>query len=106
MDGWTWNGWLLGDAPSVAVESSRAPNVFGTSTILRTTYSSLCTHDIGIPHEVLIEGVRIGAGTFGEVREYKIQGVSFFPEHITFRRKLYKGDSSKKFDSFQTEHGM
>ena len=90
-------------AQDIAAESSRAPDVFGTGTILRTTYNSQCTHVIGIPHEVLIEGLRIGAGAFGEVREYKIQGVSFFPEHITYCGNLYKGDSSRKFDSFQTE---
>ena len=86
----------------IAVESSRAPNVSGTGTIFCTTYSSQCTHVIGIPHAVLIEGVRIGAGTFEKVREYKIQGISFFPEHITYYGKLYKGDSSRKLDSFQT----
>ena len=87
----------------IAVESSRAPDVYGTGTILRTTYNSQCTHVIGIPHEVLIEGVRIGTAAFEEVRKYKIQGVSFFPKHSTYCGKLYKGDSSKKFDSFQIE---
>ena len=84
----------------IAAQSSRAPDVFGTGTNLGTTYNSQCTPVIGILYEVLIEGVRIGAGTFGEVREYKIQGVSFFPEHITYCGKLYKGDNSRKFDSF------
>ena len=52
------------------------------------------------------KGVRIGTGAFGEGRAYKIKGVSFFPEHITYYEKLYKGDSSRKFDSFQKEQGM
>ena len=90
-------------AQDIAAESSRALDVSGTWTILRTTYNALCMHVICIPHEVLIEGVRIGAGAFGEVREYKIKVVSFFPEHITYCKKLYKGDTSRKFDSFQIE---
>ena len=63
-------------------------------------------HIIGIPHEVLVEEARIGTSSFGEVREYKIKGISFFLEHITYCGKLYKGDTSKNFDSFQTEQGM
>ena len=90
----------------IAAEPSREPDVSRIGSILRTTYNSQCTHVIGIPHEVLIEGARIGAGAFGEVREYKIQGVSFFRDHITYCGKLYKGDSSRKFDSFQIEQGM
>ena len=91
---------------NIAAKSSRAPDVSRTRTILRTTYNSQCTHVTGILNKVLIEGVRIGASAFGEVREYKIQGVSFFPEHIAYCEKLYKTDSSRKFDSFQTEQGM
>ena len=34
---------------NIAAESSRAPDVFGTLIVLRTTYNSLCTHVIGIP---------------------------------------------------------
>ena len=72
----------------IASKSFRAPDVSGTRTILHTTYNSQCTHVIGIPHKVLIEGVRIGSDAFGEVREYKIKGVSFFLEHITYCKKL------------------
>ena len=66
-------------AQDIAAESSRAPNVSRTGTILCTTYNSLCTHVIGILHKVLTKGVRVGVGAFGEVREYKIKGISFFP---------------------------
>ena len=90
-------------AQDIGAESSRVLDVSGTGTTMHTTYKSLCMHLIGILHEVLIEGARIGTGTFGEVREYKIKGVSFFLEHIMYCGNLYMGDSSKKFDSFRTE---
>ena len=92
--------WIAQDA---VAEPSRVSNVFKIGAIMHISYRSSCTNLIGIPHEVLIEGARIGTSTFGEVREYKIKGISFFPKHITYCGKLYKGDSSKKIDSFQTE---
>ena len=63
-------------------------DVFGIGAIMHTIYNFLCTHLMSIPQEVLIEGARIGVGSFGEVRECKIQGVSFFLEHITYCGKL------------------
>ena len=77
-----------------------------TGAILRTRYNSQCTHLIGIPHETLVEGEMIGSGAFGYVREYRIRGVSFFPEHIVYCGKVYKGDGEFKHESFQTEQGM
>lgn len=74
---------------------------------MRTVYNAQCTHLIGIPHEALVEGTTIGSGAFGEVKEYKVRGVSFLPEHITYCGKLYKkGEASTKFNNFQTEQGM
>lgn len=86
--------------------SSARPDVAGTGTIMRTVYNSLCTHLIGIPHEALKEGHMLGAGAFGEAKEYKISGISFLPEHITYCGKRYKGESLSKFESFQAEQGM
>lgn len=93
-------------AQDAAAASSAQADTAGTGAILRTVYNAQCTHLIGIPHEALVEGQTIGSGAFGEVKEYKIRGVSFLPEHITYCGKLYKGDGTHKFESFQTEQGM
>lgn len=87
-------------------KTSAVPDKSGTGAIMRTVYNSLCTHLIGIPHEVLIEGNTLGSSVFGEVKEYRFWGVSFFPEHITYCKKAYKGDNLQKFNNFQLEQGM
>ena len=75
-------------AQDTTLRSSTVPDVSRIGTIMRTIYISLCICLIGIPHEVLTEGARIGSGVFGEVKE-----------HITYCGKLYKGDSLKMFDN-------
>ena len=73
---------------------------------MRIVYNANCSFLVGVPHEALKEGHTIGAGAFGEVKKYKIQGISFLPEHVTYCGKLYKGDNKAEFESFQTEQGM
>ena len=85
--------------------SSRA-DASGTTAIMSTVFNAKCAHVIGIPHEALREGERIGAGSFGICRIYNIRGISFFPEHMQYVGKCYKGGEVTKFDSSQTEQGM
>ena len=89
-----------------AARSSKVPDLSGTGSIMRTVYNAISTHLIGIPHEAMQARAAIGSGDFGEVNEYKVRGISFLPEHITYSGKLYQGEGSRKFDNFQTEQGM
>ena len=83
-----------------AAGPSKATNVSGAGVIMRTVYNSMC------PHCALVEGPRIGAGAFGEVKKYTVRGNSFFPEHTTYCGKHFKGGSFQKFESFQTQQGI
>ena len=58
------------------------------------------------PHDALKGGQKIGTRAFGEVKKFKIQGISFLSEHVAYCGKLYKGDSSSKFEIFQAEQRM
>ena len=49
---------------------------------MRTSLNAKCAHVIGIPHEALTKGERVGSKSFGICRLYTIKGISTFPEHI------------------------
>ena len=73
---------------------------------MRAVFNAQCSFLIGIPHKELKEGQLIGTEAFGEVKKYKVQGISFLPEHVTYCGKLYKGTNNAKFESSQIEQGM
>ena len=82
------------------------PNTTGSGALVRTFRNAQCTVTVGVPHEALVFGEKIGSGAFGTCKKVTMQGISFFPEHMTFCAKCYKGDSNAQFDSFGAEAGM
>lgn len=89
-----------------AAEVGGRQDVSGAGASMRTAYNSMVAHILGLPHEALDLGQRIGSGAFGECRRVHIKGVSFLPEHITYCAKCYKGGEEKKQNNFQTEQSM
>ena len=85
---------------------SSTTDASGTRIIMRTSLNAKCAHIIGIPHEALLEGERVGTGSFGICRLYTVKGISFFLEHINYVGKCYKGGLKAKLNIFQTEQGM
>ena len=83
-----------------AAEPQGRVDISRTGTIMRTTYNALCSHLLGILHDAIVMGSKIGGGAFGECRKINVKGISFLPEHITYCGKCYKGDSEVKFDNF------
>ena len=87
-------------------ESSIADASSSTRIIMRTSSNAKCAHIVGITHKALIEGERVGTGSFGICRLYTVKGISFSLEHINYVGKCYKGGSKAKLNNFQTEQGM
>ena len=54
---------------------SSTANDSGTGMIMCTSLNAKCAHVIGIPHEALTEGERVGTGSFGICRLYTIKGI-------------------------------
>lgn len=79
------------DQDAIAAPGGRE-DISGAGTSMRTAYNARVAHILGIPHEPLIMGSRIGSGSFGECRKVTVKGISFLPEHITYCAKCYKGD--------------
>ena len=83
--------------------SSRA-DTSNIEMIMHTSLNAKCAYVIGIPHEALIEGERVGTGSFGICRRlYRIKGISFFLENINYVGKCYKGGPEAKLNNFQTK---
>ena len=74
-----------------------------TGMIMRTSLNAKCVHVIGIPHEALIEGERVGTGSFSIYILYAIKGISFFLDHINYVGKCYKGGPKPKLKNFEIE---